>query len=383
VDASESLPPVSLVALPISFSPSLSRFRDPTVTTDPPRPSSPPRTDSLWSRLTGRAGASAAIVPAADRPAAERCVILEEGASSPSGDYLLMPWLARLGLPVVRADVRRAPREGELRRGDLVVVCRYVPPSWRRPLEKRRPQLAGLVYFMDDDLLDAAAHATLAAPYAKKLATLAASQRRWLESTVDAWWVSTAALAAKYERLQPTVIPLAPPPALLDMRAAVRIVYHGTASHAAEIAWLHDVIAGVQERCPHTHFALFGDHAVNRRWRDLPRVAILHPMRWDSYLAFTASQPADIGLAPLLPGAFNAARGAVKFYDYARMGAAGVYTDTAPYRGFVRDGVDGLLLPNEPARWIDTIAELAAANGDLLARLKEGVRARVRLAAGG
>ena len=360
----------------------MSRFRDPTVPTDSPRSPSPPRTDSLWSRLTARAGASAAV-PAAERPAAERCVILEEGSSSPSGDYLLMPWLARLGLPVVRADVRRAPREGELRRGDLVVLCRYVPPSWRRPLEKRRSQLAGLVYFMDDDLLDATAHTALAAPYAKKLATLAASQRRWLESTADAWWVSTAALAAKYERLQPTVIPLAPPPALLEAWPAVRIVYHGTASHAAEIAWLHGVIAAVQERCPHTHFALFGDHAVNRRWRDLPRVSILHPMRWDSYLAFTASQPADIGLAPLLPGAFNAARGAVKFFDYARMGAAGVYTDSAPYRGFVRDGVDGLLLPNEPARWVDTIAELAASNGALLARLKEGVQARVREAAGG
>jgi hypothetical protein len=286
----------------------MSRFRDPTVPTDmPPVPSSP-RSDTLWSRLTGRAGTPAAPTSITSRPAAERCLVLEEGASSPSGDYLLMPWLARLGLPVVRADVHRAPRAGELRRGDLVVLCRYVPPSWRRPLEKRRAELAGLVYFMDDDLLDPAAHAPLADPYAKKLATLAASQRRWLEATTDAWWVSTAALAAKYEHLQPTVIPLAPPAALLATQPAVRIVYHGTASHAAEIAWLHDVIAGVQERCPHTHFALFGDHAVNRRWRDLPRVAILHPMRWENYLAFTASQPADVGLAPLLPGAFNAAR---------------------------------------------------------------------------
>jgi hypothetical protein len=73
----------------------------------------------------------------------------------------------------------------------------------------------------------------------------------------------------------------------------------------------------------------------------------------------------------------------VKFYDYARMGAAGVYTDAAPYRGFVRDGVDGLLLPNEPARWVEALAALAAPDGALLARLKRGVEERIREAAGG
>ena len=73
----------------------------------------------------------------------------------------------------------------------------------------------------------------------------------------------------------------------------------------------------------------------------------------------------------------------MKFYDYARMGAAGIYTDVEPYRGFVRDGVDGLLLPNEPARWIDAIAGLAQPDGAALARLKAGVQARIREAAGG
>jgi hypothetical protein len=331
----------------------------------------------MWSRLTGRASAAAAAARQAKRPPARRCVVLEEGASSPSGDYLLMPWLARLGLEIVRADVRRPPAEGELRTGDLVVLARYVPAAWRRPLQKRLRELAGLVYFMDDDLLDASAHTGLGAPYAKKLATLAASQRRWLEATADAFWVSTPALAAKYARLSPTVIPLAPPPALLAQQQAVRIVYHGTASHAAEIAWLREVIASVQARCVHTHFALFGDHGVNRLYRELPRVAILHPMRWDNYVAFTASQQADIGLAPLLPDAFNAARGAVKFFDYARMGAVGVYTDVEPYRGFVRDGVDGLLLPNDPGAWAGAIVALAAAGSPRLARLRQGVRERI------
>jgi hypothetical protein len=307
---------------------------------------------------------------------ARRIVVLAEGRS-PSGDYLLGPWLAARGLPLVHLDSREHPAADALREGDLVVLVRYAPAAWRRALQRRRAALAGLAYFMDDDLLDASAHAGLAPPYARKLGTLAASQRRWLEAHVDAFWVSTPALAAKYASLRPQLIPLAPPPALLAPRAAVRIAYHGTASHGAEIEWLHAVVAGVQARCPHTEFELFGEHPVHRRYRELPRVAVLHPMRWENYLAYTATHPAAIGLAPLLPGPFNAARGAVKFYDYARMGAAGVYTDAEPYRATVRDGVDGVLLPNDPQRWIDTLVALARPDDPTLARLREGVRAHV------
>jgi hypothetical protein len=331
----------------------------------------------MWSRLRARGAPAVAAAAPATRPEARRCVILDEAAATPSGDYLLLPWLRTLGLPLVRAEVRRAPAEADLQPGDLVVISRYVPPLWRRPLSRRRHELAGLAYFMDDDLLDSAAHARLAAPYARKLATLASSQRRWLETHVDAFWVSTPQLAAKYAGLQPRLVPLAPSARLLASRPAVRIVYHGTASHAGEIEWLRAVIEAVQRRCEHTHFSLFGEHPVNRLYRDLPRVSVLHPMRWENYLAFTSSHGADIGLAPLLPGAFNAARGPVKFFDYARMGAVGVYADVEPYRGFVRDGIDGVLLPLVPGQWVETLAALANPGEPLLAHLREGVRERV------
>lgn len=331
----------------------------------------------MWSRLKPRPALASPAAEPPPRPEARRCVILDEGAPTPSGDYLLLPWLRTFGLPLVHAEVRRAPADGDLRAGDLVVISRYVPPLWRRPLSRRRHELAGLAYFMDDDLLDTTAHARLAAPYARKLATLASSQRRWLEAHADAFWVSTPQLATKYAALQPRLVPLAPPARLLESRSAVRIVYHGTASHAAEIEWLHGVIAAVQARCEHTHFSLFGEHPVHRLYRDLPRVSVLHPMRWENYLAYTSTHPADIGLAPLLPGAFNAARGAVKFFDYARMGAAGVYSDVEPYRGFVRNGVDGILLPLEAPRWVDMLATLSDPGAPLLARLREGVRERV------
>jgi hypothetical protein len=74
----------------------------------------------------------------------------------------------------------------------------------------------------------------------------------------------------------------------------------------------------------------------------------------------------------------NAARAPVKAFDAARLGAAGLYADTPPFRGFVRDGQDGLLLPMEPAAWASAIRGLAA---DPARRLALATAARARLAA--
>ncbi|WP_374674462.1 hypothetical protein [Ideonella sp.] len=332
-----------------------------------------------WRRLVGRAAGPVAPRGGPDAAAsAARLVVLEEGPSA-SADYILLPWLQRLGPPLVRMDVRQPPSAGALQRGDFVVVQRYLHAAWRTAIERQRTDLAGLAWFLDDDVLDPAALGELDARYAGRLRRLASDHRPWFERMGSQWWLSTEALAAKYAALSPQVLPLAPPPALVAPAPAVRVVYDGTASHARELDWLLPVLQEVQRRCATTHVELFGDLAVNRRFRDLPRVAVLHPMRWPSYLAHTAARRADIGLAPLLPGVFNAARGPVKMVDYARQGAVGLYSRRPPYEGFVQDGVDGVLLPDDPGAWVEAIVHWA---GEAVGRGRLAAAARARFTRG-
>jgi hypothetical protein len=103
---------------------------------------------------------------------------------------------------------------------------------------------------------------------------------------------------------------------------------------------------------------LFGDLTINRQFRDLPRIRILHPMTWSSYLAETGVGRVDLLLTPLLESRFNAAKAAVKFIDAARCGAAGLYSDRPPYRGFIRHGIDGLLLADHQQDWLEAIERL-------------------------
>lgn len=340
----------------------------------PPDPHSLP----AWRRLLGGAGASVPRGTLAHARGARRLLLLEEGRT-PTGDYLLAPFLAALGPSVERLDARLAPQAGQIGPGDFVVVQRYLHAPWRRAIERQRGALAGLAWCLDDDLLDPAALDELAAPYARKIRRLALTQRAWFTRMGAQWWLSTEALAAKYADTEPTVLPFAPPAALARPQAVVRVVYHGTASHQREIDWLHPVIAELQRRCAHTQVELFGELPVHRAFRELPRVSVLHPMRWENYLAYTAGQRADIGLAPLLPGVFNAGRGPVKFVDYTRQGALGLYSAVPPYAGFVRDGVDGVLLPAEPAAWVEAIVRWA---GDAAGRVAMVAAARQRLGAG-
>jgi hypothetical protein len=86
-------------------------------------------------------------------------------------------------------------------------------------------------------------------------------------------------------------------------------------------------------------------------------------MDWETYRMDTVNRSVDLLLVPLLPTPFNCGRAAVKFFDAARLGAVGLYSDRAPYKGFVRDGIDGQLLPDAPEVWLEAIDALLLDQG--------------------
>jgi hypothetical protein len=106
---------------------------------------------------------------------------------------------------------------------------------------------------------------------------------------------------------------------------------------------------------------LVGDAETKKLFSDVPNTICLHPMDWPTYRNCAGVVKSDIGLAPLIGGRFNCGRAHTKFYDITRLGAVGVYSNRAPYAGFIRDGVDGLLLENDPGAWGDAIVRLSEA----------------------
>jgi hypothetical protein len=318
------------------------------------------------------------------RASGARVALLHQGAGSTIDHFLRGP-LEALGARIVEIDSAAPPtadQGAELATCALVVVVRYLSRPWLGPLAALRRSGTPVAFLMDDDLLDPAAQAELPRAYRRSLWQRITHLRRRLPELVDQIWVTSEALAGKYESLGVEQLALYPHPSLLKPRPRLQLAYLGTSVHEAEIQWLHPLLETLQNRHEHTHVELFGDHAQNRRFRALPRVRILHPMRWPNYLAETGHGRIDILLTPLLASPFNAARAPVKLIDAARCGAAGLYSNRPPYQGFVRHGQDGLLLDDDPACWLAAIERLIA-NPDERGRLAAGARRRaLSLAAG-
>lgn len=287
-------------------------------------------------------------------------VVLHQGAGSTLDHFLRGP-LERLGGRLLELDSAVAPAEEVpriLRDAGQVVVVRYLPRSWLRVLSAARRAGVRLLYLMDDDLLDPTLLEELPLAYRRRVRERITWQRRRVPALFDQIWVTSPVLEARYAPLGALRLPLRPHSSLLEERPRVQLAYLGTSVHTREFAWLRELLRRLQERQPHTHVDLFGDLSINRQFRDLPRLRILHPMRWPSYLAETGPGRVDVLLTPLLESPLNAARAPVKFIDAARCGAAGLYSDRPPYRGFIRHGVDGLLLGDQPQDWLEAIEHL-------------------------
>lgn len=290
-----------------------------------------------------------------------RSVLIVEHGRMPTTDYFVLPKAESLGVPITLLDSSRAePSPAAFPAGTLVIFVRYVDSPWAKAASQARAagRLAGIAYFMDDDLLDSRSWGPVPVKYSRKIKKLAPTAG-WLRKHRVSLWVASRCLQEKYRELAPELIDPKPGEALFSRCAGTAVFYHGTASHLAEIQWLVPVIREVQSSCDDTSFEIFGDLSVNRLYRDIPRVSVLHPMGWENYRAHCARAELHIGLAPLLDNPFNAARSTTKFFDVVRCGAAGIYSNREPFRSFIRDRVDGFLADNDPALWARRIISLA------------------------
>ncbi|MBY4867911.1 hypothetical protein DIE14_08100 [Burkholderia sp. Bp9017] len=299
--------------------------------------------------------------------AVQRWLVLHQG-ENPSTDYYVLPRLQELGLPVVYKNLDSAvPEPGDLAPGTAVIIIRYLNARWARALRIHRVQLARIVYFMDDDLLHPRSWNGLPRPYVKKLRKYCHAHTADIRYLATEYWFSTQALRDRYpERAATLVTPRALPEDARTQRvrnasaeSPILVFYHGSAAHEAEISWLQPIMAQVLARCSNVHFELIGSHAVNVLYRGLPRTRVVHPMDWANYRGHCRLLDGHIGLAPLLPSEFNAARAHVKAYDIARCRAVGLYAAVGPYHEVIRHDENGLLLDNDPQSWVEALCALA------------------------
>jgi len=251
--------------------------------------------------------------------------------------------------------------------GTFVIIVRHAAPACLDWLLRHVDLLSGVAYLMDDDIPAAWRCRDVPLDYGLWTSARYWSIARRLAALCDRLWVSTPELARRYAVRRPTLV--APSCEAEDVEAAQsgcrRWGYHGTRIHHGELRWLVPLVEQVHERLPDVSFEVFGGQGVRRLFSSLPRVAVLSPRSWSEYRTYCHANPLAIGVVPLLPGRFNAARSHVKLFDMARCGALGVFSNDAPYADLLK-GAGCRLVSSDRQSWVSEICEIF---GDETARL--------------
>jgi len=240
-----------------------------------------------------------------------------------------------------------------------VVIVRHASNSWLRFLSENAQLLSGVAYFMDDDIPAAWRCRELPLDYRLRTSLRYRRISRALARICDRVWVSNEVLMQRYACWHPTLVqPLSPfQPREAAASGIRRWCYHGTRAHVAEMHWLKPVVKAVQQQVLDAEFEIMGSAAIRRLFRDIPRVNVLAPTSWQGYVAHCRGSEISVGVAPLLPSHFNAARTHVKVFDIAHCGAVGVYSRRAPY--FPRlSNAGAVFVDDDQAAWSKQIAAL-------------------------
>ncbi|MBV7316269.1 hypothetical protein [Shewanella sp. NIFS-20-20] len=235
----------------------------------------------------------------------------------------------------------------------VLILVRDVPLSVLERLLVSPKRPAHIVWFMDDDIPGAGADPSLPDGYRRRLANWYQQAAPMLQQLCCQVWVSTAALAQKYQLTNDWI--LAPKQIVAEQLQFIRCFYHGSSSHTLEWQFMQTLVSAVQARYPQLSFELIGDIQVNKGFRHLPRVSILHPMSWPNYLALIQSRTMDIGLVPLFDSPFNRARSHCKLLDIARQGAIGIYSSRVSHSELIASNNAGLVVGDSVEEWLHAI----------------------------
>lgn len=298
-----------------------------------------------------------------------RWLLLSDGVRPTEDVYFLesvAPLLRAQGQEVRRLDVRgwRWPlvqRSLAKQRGANLVLCRTLPPRVLRWLERERGRFGRLVYLIDDDLQAAASDPRLPQSYRRRMARAAALQPRLL-ALADTVVTCSVVLAEQFAQQHRNLHVMAPLliSALRDLDhfesgptpdAPWHIGFHGSRAHLADLCHIAPALESVHRARDDTELEVMLGERTPRCLAELPRVQCPAPLRWDRFRAYRAARRVHIGLVPHLETPFNRSKSTIKFLDIASMGGVGVYSRQSPYREIVQDGVNGLLVDDDPASW--------------------------------
>ncbi len=275
-------------------------------------------------------------------------------------------------------------------RADVVVLCGEAHPRCRQVLDWIRETGRPLVYELDDNRLEIPPEIPgldYARDPAQRALVLACIQQA---DVVRVYSPTLKELVLPHNpRTElvdgPLDWSLVPPTAAARRTNTVRLVY-ATSRRQDSVSLA--IIAPLQralEDAPQAELTIWGPSIPE--FDGHPQVRHRPFIRnYDRFFERFARAGFDIGLAPLPDDIFHRGKSNNKFREYAASGVAGIYSDMPVYNTCVVHGRTGLLVPNDPESWRESLMLLiedATLRATIAANAREEARLRYNEAASG
>jgi glycosyltransferase involved in cell wall biosynthesis len=259
---------------------------------------------------------------------------------------------------------------------DVIVAQRFNKPGGVHIYREARTPHNRLVYELDDDVFHVSP-ANFAAYHMWQRNDILDAAIHAMEVS-DLITCSTPVLAEVLREHNPNVvvIPNHIPGWVCDAernrQERPAVGWAGGASHGADVGLIAGPVRQFLKRYPGWDLRLSGtdyrptfkagDRAYFTKW--------VHVVDYPE--KFYTSPDWDIGLAPVVPNAFNASKSSLKVLEYGALGIPTIASDYYPYTDYIRHGETGFLVKRDH-EWLGYMSELASDDG---LREKMGAAAR-------
>lgn len=153
----------------------------------------------------------------------------------------------------------------------------------------------------------------------------------------------------------------------------IRIGWTGSPSHWEDLKFIEPVILQILKDYPNTKFVYCGmggqrskkrphfEYQIGKDIFDLipdERKEFVMGSPWETFPSRLASLQLDIGLAPVLENRFGKAKTPIKWMEYGINKVPTVASSHLYGAPYIREGVDGIAVPNDGKAWYKAIASL-------------------------
>jgi Glycosyltransferase len=142
--------------------------------------------------------------------------------------------------------------------------------------------------------------------------------------------------------------------AMEETGSPYRVGYFGSPHHRKDIEMIFPALLAIKELFEQqVEFEFIGCYP--EAWQQLNAKIFSYEPDYEKFLDFLTGRHWSLGLAPLRPTVFNAAKSNSKFRDYTAAGVIGIYADLAPYKDSIIDGQNGWLAKDSWQEWKENI----------------------------